>query len=223
MLHQFLSQLYVYVTHFLSPPLCLHCQESLVIRTAFCTSCLVLIAPIVPFDLYLGKNNTITIFAVSGYKDPLRALILAKHRGNETTIRFLADFMARSPIVNNLDFDIITFVPLHWTRYASRGFNQAQIIAQAVADVTGKPVIPLLSRSKRTQFQARLSLNQREQNVHNAFTIDPKYARQIAGKKILIVDDLFTTGSTIKAVSDQLLQYQPAKIVVFVACRVINS
>lgn len=223
MIQNFLSQLYIYITHFLSPPRCLHCDQSLQLRTAFCASCQVLIAPIVPFDLYLGKNCTVTIFAVSGYKDPLRALILAKHHGNETAIRFLADFMAHSPMVDHLDFDLITFVPLHWTRYASRGFNQAQIIANTIAQVTGKPVIPLLVRSKRTEFQARLSLPEREQNVNNAFTIDPKYARQITGKKILIVDDLFTTGSTIKAASVQLLTYQPAKISVFVACRVVSS
>jgi ComF family protein len=223
MIQNLLSQLYIYVTAFLSPPACLHCHTSLSARTAFCTSCQVQILPIVPFDLYLGKNNVTSVFAISAYKDPLRSLILAKHRGNETAIRFLADFMAHSPIVQHLDFDLIIFIPLHWTRYASRGFNQAQIIAQAVADVTGKPIISCLQRSKKTQFQARLSLLQREENVADAFTFDQKYARHIAGKKILIVDDLFTTGSTIKAVSALLQKYQPAKIDVFVACRVVNS
>jgi ComF family protein len=223
MIHRLLSQLYLYVTAFLSPPSCLHCQENLIERTAFCTSCAVQIMPIVPFDLYLGKHTIITIFAVSAYKDPLRSLILAKHRGNETAIRFLADFMARSVHINNLDFDIIVFIPLHWTRYAARGFNQAEIIAQAIADATGKPIVPCLLRSKRTQFQARLSLSQREHNVADAFIFDQKYGRHIKNKKILIVDDLFTTGSTIKAVSALLFKYEPAKIDVFVACRVINS
>lgn len=223
MIQNWLSQLYYYVTAFLSPPSCLHCHQSLLVRTAFCTGCAVQILPIVPFDLYLGKNNVMTVFAISAYKDPLRSLILAKHRGDETAIRFLADFMAHSPIVQCLDFDLIIFIPLHWMRYASRGFNQAQIIAQAISDVTGKPIIDCVKRSKKTQFQARLSLLQREENVANAFVFDQKYTRNVAGKKILIVDDLFTTGSTIKAVSALLQKYQPAKIDVFVACRVVNS
>lgn len=222
MISRLLSSLYIYFTHFLSPPLCLHCRQSLSIRTAFCSSCVLQILPIVPFDFYLGKAATIKVFAVSAYKDPLRSLILAKHRGNETSIRFLADFMASQSVIDHLDFDIITFIPLHWTRYASRGFNQAEIIAQAITDRTGKPIVPFIIRSKKTQFQAKLSLPQREVNVQNAFTINEKYIRRIAGKKILIVDDLFTTGSTVKAAAHILLPYNPAKIDLFVACRVVS-
>ncbi|MDP3788111.1 MAG: phosphoribosyltransferase family protein [Candidatus Chromulinivorax sp.] len=181
------------------------------------------ILPIVPFDFYLGKNNIITVFAVSAYKDPLRSLILAKHTGNETYIRFLANFIVAQPMIDHLDFDCITFIPLHWTRYASRGFNQAEIIAQALSERTGKPVLPLITRSKKTQYQARLSLQQREHNVRDAFSVNEKYSRIIAGKKILIVDDLFTTGSTIKAAAHILLPLQPAKIDVFVACRVVST
>jgi ComF family protein len=223
MISRFLSSLYIYCTHFLSPPSCLYCRQSLAVRQAFCSSCALQILPIVPFDFYVGKNSTIKVFAVSAYKDPLRSLILAKHRGNETYTRFLADFMVAQSTLQHLDFDVILFVPLHWTRYASRGFNQAEIIAQVIADRTGKPIIPLIIRSKKTQYQARLSLQQREQNVQDAFIINEKYSRQIVGKKILIVDDLFTTGSTIKAVAHILLPLQPAKIDVFVACRVVNS
>jgi len=223
MISRFLSSLYVYVTHFLSPPCCLYCRQSLVIRQAFCASCAIQILPIVPFDFYLGKEKVIKIFAVSAYKDPLRSLILAKHHGNETNIRFLADFMVCQPMVTHLDFDIITFIPLHWTRYASRGFNQAEIIAQALAEKTGRQVMPLIIRSKRTQYQARLSLQERELNVQNAFALNEKYRQFIAGKKILIVDDLFTTGSTIKSVAHILLPCNPAKIDVFVACRVVSS
>ncbi len=223
MFFNFLSSLYIYVTHFLSPPCCLYCHQSLIVRQAFCASCAMQILPVVPFDFYVGKSTTIKIFAVSAYKDPLRSLVLAKHRGNETYIRFLANFMVNHPMVAHLDFDVITFIPLHWTRYASRGFNQAEIIANALAEKTGRPVIPAIVRSKRTEYQARLSLQEREHNVKDAFELNEKYRHQLAGKKILIVDDLFTTGSTIKAVAHILLPCSPAKIDVFVACRVITS
>lgn len=223
MIQSYLLSAYTYFTYFLSPPCCLHCHKNISIRTAFCSSCSLLILPIVPFDFYVGKNKLITIFAASAYKDPLKTLVLSKYHGNETYIRFLANFMVEQSVLQHLDFDIITFIPLHWTRYASRGFNQAEIIAQAVAQRTGKPIISLIVRSKKTEYQARLSLQQREHNVQNAFAVNDKYRMQIVGKKILIVDDLFTTGSTIKAVSSVLWDYKPEKIDVFVACRVVNS
>lgn len=223
MISHFFATLYRYFTHFLSPPQCLHCKQSLAERQAFCVSCSLLILPVVPFDFYLGKHTQIKVFAVSAYKDPLRSLVLAKHAGNETYVRFLANFMVEQPVINNLDFDIITFIPLHWTRYASRGFNQAEIIAKALSERTGKPVFPLLVRSKKTEYQARLSLQQRESNVSDAFVANQKYVRIIAGKKILIVDDLFTTGSTIKAAAHVLLPLKPAKIELFVVCRVVAT
>ena len=222
MISKFLSSLYIYFTHFISPPCCLHCKQSLHVRTAFCSSCSLLILPIVPFDFYLGSAQVVRVFAVTAYKDPLRSLILAKHHGNETYTRFLADFIVAQPMIEHSDFDVITFIPLHWTRYASRGFNQAEIIAQALAEKTGKQVVPCIIRSKKTQFQARLSLSEREHNVKDAFTINEKYRAHINGKKILIVDDLFTTGATVKAVTSVLFRCNPAKIDVFVACRVIS-
>lgn len=223
MIYKTLSSIFIYFTYFISPPSCLYCHQSLSVRTAFCSSCSALITPIVPFDFYLGKNKVVRVYAASAYKDPLRSLILAKHRGNETYIRFLADIMAEHMVLQHLDFDIIVFIPLHWTRYAARGFNQAEIIAQVIAKKTGKPVVPLIVRSKKTEYQARLSLQQRENNVKNAFQIDEQYSRQIAGKKILVVDDLFTTGSTIKAACQLLWQYNPEQIDLFVACRVVKT
>jgi ComF family protein len=201
----------------------LYCRKNLEDRKAFCQSCSAQILPIVPFDFYVGNKKIIKVFAVSAYKNPIRSLLLAKHHGNETTIRFLADFIVAHPIVEFFDADIITFIPLHWTRYAARGFNQAEIIAKNLAFKTGRPVLPLVFRTKKTYFQARLSLSERENNVNNAFVINEKYKHVITGKKILIVDDLFTTGSTMRAVSSIILPYNPEKIEVFVACRVVSS
>jgi len=124
--------------------------------------------------------------------------------------------------LQHIDFDIIVFIPLHWTRYAARGFNQAQIIAEHLAKKTGKPVIPFLIRSKKTKFQASLSVDERDANVQDAFRIDKKYAHEITGKKILLVDDLFTTGSTIKSAAHALYLYNPIKIDAFVVCRVVK-
>jgi len=178
--------------------------------------------PIVPYDFCITPKKVVKVYALSAYKDPLRSLILSKHTGNETNIRFLAEIMSQDPILQHLNYDFITFIPLHWTRYAARGFNQAEIIAQTISKKTGKMVIPLIIRSKKTQFQAKIALNEREANVFDAFKINPSCEHQIIGKKILVVDDLFTTGATIKAVSLLLFPYNPKQIDLFVASRVIS-
>jgi len=223
MIFLYLTKFYHYVTHFFSPPSCLYCHASLFKRQALCSSCTATILPIVPFDFYIGTGRMVKIFAISAYKDPLRTLIVAKHYGKEAEIHLLADFLSNQPLINFLEYDIITYIPLHWTRYAVRGFNQAEIIAQALGKKMNTVVLPLLKRSKKTQYQARLSVKQREQNVRNVFYCDQRYQQHIAGKKILIIDDLFTTGATIKAAADILFVYKPLQIDSFVACRVISQ
>jgi len=178
--------------------------------------------PIVPYDFHIAKNKTLKVYAMSAYKDPLRTLILSKHAGNIVPCKYVAELMCRQTILQHLDFDIVCFIPLHWTRYASRGFNQAEIIAQEISKTTGRILVPLLVRSKKTQFQASLSVDERNNNVKDAFIIDKHYEKLIAGKKILLVDDLFTTGSTMKAAAHVLYTYSPLKIDIFVACRVVQ-
>ena len=222
MIFIFLQRAYNFFTYFIAPPYCLFCRQNIQERVALCQTCLITVLPIVPYDFHVGRGKDIKVFAMAAYKDPLRGLILAKHAKNATPFIYLADMMSKQTILQYLDFDIIVFIPLHWTRYAARGFNQAEIIAQQLATKTGKPMIPLLVRSKKTQFQASLSVDERDTNVRDAFIIDKKYEHEIAGKKILLIDDLFTTGSTIKAAAQVLYAHQPVKIDVFVACRVVK-
>jgi ComF family protein len=193
------------------------------VRQAMCSLCAQKIMPIVSFDSYCGKGKYARIFAVSAYQEPLRSFILAKHYHNQAHIVLLADFIVRYlDMLDDVDFDSIVPVPLHWTRYAARGFNQADIIAQSISKVMGKPVIPAVCRSKKTAYQASLSVGQREKNVAQAFSLNNEYRNFIEGKKILIVDDLFTTGSTIKSIASVLHEAGAASVDVFVVCRVVS-
>jgi ComF family protein len=82
-------------------------------------------------------------------------------------------------------------VPLHWRRRLARGFNQAELLARGVARVTGIPVISALGRVRSTSTQAGLSNRRRRQNVTRAFR-----SRNVSGKRILLIDDVMTTGAT---------------------------
>lgn len=110
--------------------------------------------------------------------------------------KFLVEFTACSSV------DCIVPVPLHKKRFAERGFNQAEKIAQLVSHTAGVPVLNGVVRARKTAQQATLSKHEREQNVEQAFV----GYREVAGKTILLVDDVFTTGSTMQECARALKQ-----------------
>lgn len=104
----------------------------------------------------------------------------------------LGRFMKESPHFQ--DIDIIVPVPLHWTRKWNRGYNQAEIIAQALGNELGVPVrTDILERKKHTTTQTKLRVEDKAKNVNNAFSIKKKNENF---NHVLIVDDVFTTGAT---------------------------
>ncbi len=94
-------------------------------------------------------------------------------------------------------FDYVIPVPLHRKRYVERGFNQSERLARMVSEATGISFCDPLLRVRYTEKQAMLDKASREQNVRDAFTVNQKLLPLVHGKKFLIVDDVFTTGSTV--------------------------
>jgi ComF family protein len=96
--------------------------------------------------------------------------------------------------IRHSDF-VITFVPLHWKRQARRGYNQSEILAKVIGRKLNIKVEDLLSKKQSTKRQALLRGNARRMNLHDVFTL--KSGTNIKNKKIIIVDDIATTGSTL--------------------------
>ncbi len=96
--------------------------------------------------------------------------------------------------------DIVTYVPLHPRRLAERGFNQAEVLAQAVSEGTNVPMRKVVKRIKYTKQQAQLDELEREENVAGIFVC----TEPLKGKHILIVDDVYTTGATIQSCMESL-------------------
>lgn len=90
--------------------------------------------------------------------------------------------------------DYVVPIPLHKKRFAERGYNQAELIADIVADKLGIPMKKVLLRKRATKQQAKLKRDERLSNLKNAFELVE--GEEVAGKKILLVDDVYTTGST---------------------------
>ena len=116
------------------------------------------------------------------------------------------------------DTEIIAPVPLHRVKQRIRGFNQSEFLTRTIAEQMNWKHYPhLIKRKKFTETQTRLSRKQREKNVTNAFAINSKY--NIKGRKILLVDDVFTTGSTVNSISKVLQEAGAAKIFVLTIAR----
>lgn len=107
--------------------------------------------------------------------------------------------------------DIITCVPMHAAKRRKRGFNQAALIAKEISAITGLPFIEhLIFRQKNTSPQNKLSRQARQSNLEKAFVVNKKFT--FTSKQIVIIDDIYTTGSTMNACAGVLLNAGAASV-----------
>lgn len=132
--------------------------------------------------------------------------------------RFCAELLEREPRFASLAHPLMVPVPLHWRKQWQRGFNQAELLAQQIGKQTELPWMPLLKRVRHTQPQTRLSRSQRAQNLKGAFTARPVPE---GFDSVILIDDVFTTGSTAHACAQALKKQSPQieNIVVLTALR----
>lgn len=144
------------------------------------------------------------------YDDHARRLILdLKRGGRRDGLSVFARWMMQAGEDALARADFIAPAPMHWTRLVSRSFNQAAWLAQALSEASGKPWRPeALKRVKRRKSQAGLSASERRRNVAGAIKANGKFA----GAKILVVDDVFTTGATLEACARALKRAGAAEV-----------
>ena len=136
---------------------------------------------------------------------------IAKYLGG-----FAGEYLRKFEPFKNVD--IIAPVPLHKVKKRARGFNQAEFLTKEIAEKMNWQHIPnLILRKKFTKTQTKLKRNQRQINVSDAFVLNSKF--DVAQKNILIVDDVFTTGSTVNAISKLLKNNAVSKIYVLTIAR----
>lgn len=115
------------------------------------------------------------------------------------------------------DCEMVVPVPLHWTRYFSRGYNQAAAIARPLAADLGLPVVHALARRRPTPAQSRLQRTARRKNLRGAFRA--RRPSRIRGRHLLLVDDIVTTGATLEAAAHCLRRAGAAEITAATAAR----
>lgn len=180
---------------FLKEPLCMKCGRSLENRTEeYCKECIE------------KPHRFVASFAPFAYRAQLQESILRMkyHQRAE-----YADFFGKSIAffgkekLQHWKPELILPVPLHPSRARNRGYNQAELIAKAVGKECGIPVdASTLKRNKKTRPQKELSYELRCENLRSAFSV----SRKLTAECVLIVDDIFTTGSTMDTISELLAE-----------------
>jgi ComF family protein len=119
------------------------------------------------------------------------------------------------------DADALVPVPLHWRRHWARRFNQSALLAAAVAKASGVPVAArALKRVKFTPQQVGLSRAQRATNIQGAFRVPPDGKAEVAGRRLVLIDDVLTSGATVEGCTKALLRAGARSVDVLVFARV---
>lgn len=212
------SKVIYLIRRLLAPAFCRCCLVFLSSEKVLCDSCRLLIKPVLPVVMKIGDARVMVVYALGTYVEPLKKLVLAKRRCDASASYQLGKLIGDLSSITTVSFDYIVPVPLHWTRYAARGFNQAEILAQQVSVLSGKPVVNVLKRIRSTKFQAGLSSVERARNVEMVFKLEAS-ALQYKGARFLLIDDLMTTGATLCQAARALFKLQPSSVTAFVVCR----
>ena len=162
--------------------------------------------------------------AVMAYGDVSRKIILAFKHGDRTdTAPALGRWLVRAGAELVRDADLVAPVPLHWTRLFERRYNQAALLAHAVGRQAALPVIAdLIERRRRTKPQVRMGPAARKRNLRGAFRVNPKRLALLAGKRVLLIDDVMTTGLTAALCAKALLARGAAQVDVLTVARVVR-
>src|SRR3569833_1059476 len=210
------------------PPLCPSCRAPLGDGHGLCAGCwakLSLIEP--PYCARLGSPSAydpgpglLSMEAIANppsydraraavrYDDVARALVHKfKYSDHMELAGMMGQWMARAGRELTRDADALVPVPLHWRRLRARRFNQTAALAMAVARTVDVPVLyESLRRVRATPQQVGLDNGERAQNVSGAFRVPPARKADIAGRRLILVDDVLTSGATVDACARALLR-----------------
>lgn len=216
----FLSLIVSRISNVLLPKLCGGCGEIDQTGGTLCLSCREKIDPLFSTDIVCGAFR-VPIIAVGAYKGPLVRLVLGKARGDRIAAYELGLLMAERIKATDYQCDGIVPVPIHWSRRVWRGYDQVYEAARALSTEIGLPVIQAVRRMRRTPFQSQLPIETRGKNVQGAFALT-RDAAGLTGKSVLIIDDVYTTGATLKEVVRIVMSAKPREIVILVGARVVS-
>jgi ComF family protein len=241
---RWLAPLGAFLLDALLPPRCFGCGAEIGRGGALCAACWsrvpFIAAPLcaccgVPFELPAEPGarcgaclsqppEFARARAVFVYDQASRSLVLDFKHGDRTeAAAAFGAWLARAGAELLADADLLVPVPLHRWRLFRRRYNQAALLALAVARASGVPSVPdLLVRRRQTAPQGHLSRAGRLRNVAHAFQVRPGRTNLLAGRRIVLVDDVLTTGATATECAAALRRAGAAEVAVLTLARVVR-
>lgn len=234
---KYLIRIKEYALDLLFPPRCLHCQTHLdemekgswlcltcenhiiIYTTIFCSVCG---ARLPENKKICHKSSSYLLAAATKYDGPIRSLIRQfKYHGWPSLSKKIRKYLEKYIKNSNLTAKnyLIIPIPLHSDKLKERSFNQAELLSVEIADLLGlKMNKDVLTRIKKTSAQAELKdYEKRKDNLAGAFGIE--HSEQIAGKNLILVDDVFTSGATMNEAVRVLRKAGAKKIIAFVIAK----
>lgn len=224
------------------PPVCMACSDPVATPHGLCAACWSRLRPIerpycerlgIPFGYDIGEGAlSAEAIASPPVFDRARAAVLyeevakdlvqnLKYHDRTELAGLVGRMTARAGRDLTADADVIVPLPLHRRRLWTRRFNQAAMIAREVGRLSGVPVELLaLRRVRATRPQVGLGEREREENVRGAFRVDPAHRAAIDGRRVVLVDDVLTTGATASAATRALRRAGAARVDVLTFARV---
>ncbi len=222
----FVNKFFQNLVSYIYPSFCWQCLSILDSeQEVFCIKCWSGIKSLPYVKLKITNEESLKVFIAAEYSLVIRKLVFRKYASDICASKHLGEIIYKNTDIKNMHFNYIVPIPLYWTRYASRGFNQAVYISKILQKKLHIPIVNLLKRIKSTKFQSMLSKQQRRDNLENAFSLNDKvleeYYYNFEDKDLLLVDDLCTTGITLITAAQELLRLKPKSITAVVVCRKI--
>jgi len=226
------------------PPLCLGCREIVATPGALCPECWRQVAFIAPPHCarcgvpFAGERGSDALCidcltrppryrrarAAMIYDERSRRLVLPFKHGDRTDMApACGAWMARAGADLVAAADLVAPAPLHWRRLLTRRYNQAQLLARAVAREAKATLAPdLLRRVSWSGPQTGLGVRERRRNVRRAFDVHPAWRSEVGDRTVLLIDDVLTTGATVDACAAALTRAGAAHVDVLTLARVVR-
>lgn len=233
------------LTDLVLPPQCLACDRRVAGDGGLCPACWSALRLIerpycerlgtpFPYDMGAGAESAEAIAdpppfrrcrAVAAFDDVARRLVHGlKYRDRLELATWMGEWMARAGAELVGEADLVVPVPMHGRRLWSRRFNQSASLAAAVAAIAGKPLsTAALLRVKPTRQQVGLTATERDRNVRGAFKVDDDQRLAVAGRSVLLVDDVLTTGATAGEAARTLAAAGAASVQLLTFARALQS
>ena len=205
------------VVNLLFPPSCIICGNGF--KNWLCPKCKLLLKEELKYNVIVSNNRS--VYFLGFYEKKIKDLILdfkfkdKPYIGKAFSYLILLNDNWKEKLKK---YDLILAVPMFNKNKKIRGYNQAEILAKEIGNRTGMQYRKdVLYKIKDNAKQSSLSIHQRKENVKNVYTVKKK--ETISNKKILLVDDIYTTGNTVKSCINELGLINPKQVDILVIAK----